>query len=84
MKCKPSKCKDLVFREKRLTDVFIVMIWNIPECSELTVSGLNFQQDCRFDKYVKGKLGNFNKCLYVIRSLPKEGCNQLEVDYLRK
>ena len=57
------------------------MISNIPQCSELTVLGLSFQQDCRFDKHVKGKLGKANKCLYVIRSLRKEGCNQFEVDY---
>ena len=60
------------------------MISNIPQCSELTVLGLSFQQDCRFDKHVKGKLGKANKCLYVIRSLRKEGCNQFEVDYLFK
>ena len=57
------------------------MILNIPQCSELAVLGLNFQQDCRFDKHVKSKLGKANKCLYVIRSLRKEGCNQFEVDY---
>ena len=84
MKCNPSKCKELVFRKKSHTDVHIDMISNIPQCSELTVLGLNFQQDCRFDKHVKSKLGKANKCLYVIRSLRKEGCNQFEVDYLFK
>ena len=84
MKCNPSKCKELVFRKKRHTDVHIDMISNIPQCSELTVLALTFQQDCRFDKHVKSKLGNANKCLYVIRSLRKEGCNQFEVDYLFK
>ena len=84
MKCNPSKCKELVFRKKSHTDVHTDMISNIPQCSELTVLGLNFQQDCRFDKHVKSKLGKANKCLYVIRSLRKEGCNQFEVDYLFK
>ena len=37
MKCNPSKCKELVFRKKRHTDVHIDMISNIPQCSELTV-----------------------------------------------
>ena len=49
--------------------------------SSLSVLGPSFQQDCKFDKYVKSKLGKANKCLYVIRSLRKEGCNQLEVDF---
>ena len=48
------------------------------------MSGLNFQQDCRFDKHVKSKLGKANKCLYVTRSLGKEGFSQLEADYLFK
>ena len=32
----------------------------------------------------KDKLTNANKCLYVKRSLRKEGCSQHEVDYLFK
>ena len=75
-----SKCKELVFRKKKHTNVYIDMTSNIQQCSELTVLELNFQQDCRFDKYVKSKLGKADKYLYVIRSLRKEGCNQLEVD----
>ena len=84
MKCNPNKCKELIFRKKRPTNVYIDMISNIPQCSELTVLGLNFQQDCRFDKHVKTKLDKANKCLYVIRSLRKEGCSPIEVDYLFK
>ena len=59
------------------------MTSNIPQCSEVTVLGLNFQQDCRFDKHVKSKLGKANKCLYVISRI-FAGCNQFEVDYLFK
>ena len=60
------------------------MILNIPQCSGLTVLGLNFQQDCRFVRHVKDNLAKANKCLYVVRSLRKEECSQLEVDYLFK
>ena len=54
----------------------------MPQCSGLSILGLNFQQDCTFDRHVKDNLAKANKCLYVMRSLRKEGCGQLEVDYL--
>ena len=54
MKCNTCKCKKVTY------------ISNIPLCSGLTVLELNFQQDCRYDKYVKDKLAKANKCLYVI------------------
>ena len=63
MKCNPIKSKELVFRKKRHTDVYIDTISNIPQCSELTVLELNFQQDCCLDKYVKSKLGKAEKSL---------------------
>ena len=34
--------------------------------------------------HVKCKIVKANKCLYVIRTLPKEGCTQVEVDHLFK
>ena len=57
------------------------MISKTPQCSGLTALGLNFQQDCWYDKHVEEKLAKANKCLYVIRPLWKEGCSPLEVDY---
>ena len=79
MKCNTCKSKKLVSRKKRHNNVY-KMISNIPLCSGLTVLELNFQQDCRYDKHVKDKLAKANKRLYVIRSLRRVGCSQLEVD----
>ena len=79
MKCNTCKSKKLVSRKRRHKNVY-KMISNIPLCSGLTVLELNFQQDCRYDKHVKDKLAKANKRLYVIRSLRRVGCSQLEVD----
>ena len=79
MKCNTCKSKKLVSRKRRHKNVY-KMISNIPLCSGLTVLELNFQQDCRYDKHVKDKLAEANKRLYVIRSLRRVGCSQLEVD----
>ena len=71
MNCNFSKCKDLVFRKKGHTDVQST-ISGIPQCTELNI----FQPNCRFDIHVTSKLVKTNKCLYVIRTLRKEGCTQ--------
>ena len=68
MKCNPLKSKDRVFRKKRHKDVYN-MISNIPQCSGLTVLGLNFRQDGRYDKHGKDKLAEADNCLNVIRFL---------------
>ena len=60
------------------------MISNIPQCSSLTVLGLNFQQDCRYDKHGIDKLAEADKCLNVIRFLRKEGRSQVDVNYFSK
>ena len=83
MNCNSSKCKELVFRKKGHTDVYST-ISGIPQCTELKIVGLTFQTNCRFDIHVKSKLVKANKCLYVIRTLRKEGCMQVEVDHLFK
>ena len=43
-----------------------------------------FQEDSRFVDNVKEKLTKANKGFYVLRSLRKEGCSQLEIDHLFK
>ena len=83
MNCNSSKCKELVFRKKGHTDVYST-ISGIPQCTELKIVGLTFQPNCRFDIHVKSKLVKANKCLYVIRTLRKEGCTQVEVEHLFK
>ena len=85
MKCNPWECKHRVFRnsKKRHWDVYDINS-NIPQCSGLTVLGLNFQQDCRYDKHGKDKLAEAHKCLNVIRFLRKEGRSQFGVNYFFK
>ena len=72
-----------VFFEKGHTDVYST-ISGIPQSTELQIVGHPFQPNCRFDIHVKSKLVKANKCHYVIRSLRKEGCTQVEVDHLFK
>ena len=64
--------------------MFIVLSVEYPSATELKIVGLAFQPNCRFDIHVKSKLVKANKCLYVIRTLRKEGCTQVEVDHLFK
>ena len=41
-----------------------------------------FQGNCKYSKHVRAKLIKANKCLFVLRSLRKEGFSQGEVDRL--
>ena len=50
---------------------------------------MTLQRDCKFSKHIKIKqtlnieyLIESNKCLYIIRSLRKEGYTQEEIDHL--
>ena len=49
-----------------------------------TLLGVTLQNDCKFSSHVKGKLREANKCLYILRSLRKNGYTQLEIDHLFK
>ena len=40
------------------------------------------QDNCRFDCHVHVKLIKANKCLFILRSLRKEGYSQAELDHL--
>ena len=48
----------------------------------IEILGVTFQTNSKFTKHVANKLKEANKCLYVIRSLWKEGCTQKEIDHL--
>ena len=56
----------------------------IPQCNELPILGITFQDILKFTSHVRGKLVKANKCLYVIRTLRAEGYSQCEIDYLFK
>ena len=55
-------------------------IGNIEQAEFLMLLGVTFQGNGRFTEHIKRKLFEANKCLYVLRSLRKEGYNQVEID----
>ena len=59
-----------------------ISMGNIEQAEFLVLLGVTFQGNGRFTEHVKRKLFEANKCLYVLRSLRKEGYNQLEIDHL--
>ena len=77
----PSKCKEIIFRKKGCIHD-IVEVNNIPQCTELPILGVTFQENCKYSEHVRAKLIKANKCLFVLRSLRKEGFSQGEVDHL--
>ena len=48
----------------------------------LSILGVSFQEDCQFTIHVRNKLIKANKCLFILRSLRKEGYTRSELDYL--
>ncbi|XP_068735680.1 uncharacterized protein [Montipora capricornis] len=79
MVCNPVKCKELVFRKSNYNDN-IAQIHNIQQCNELLLLGVTFQSNCKYNLHVKSKLLKANKCLFILRSLRKEGMCQEGVD----
>ena len=79
MKCNFSKCKEMVFRKKGY-NIVLDTVQNIPQHPELCISGVKFQENCRFSIHVKNKLAAANKCLYILRTLRKEGYCQAGLD----
>ena len=55
---------------------------NIPQCAELSILGVTFQQNCKYSSHVRAKVTKANKSLFVLGSLRKEGMSQEEVDHL--
>ena len=49
---------------------------------KLPILGCTFQENCKYSEHVHAKLIKANKCPFVLRSLPKEGFSQVEVDCL--
>ena len=43
---------------------------------------MHLQENCKYSEHVRAKLIKANKCLFVLRSLRKEGFSQVEVDHL--
>ena len=47
MSLKPSKCKELIFRKRGFTQ-FFPPVHNIPQCTELTIPGVTFEENCKY------------------------------------
>ena len=77
----PPKCKEIIFRKKGFIQD-IAQVNNIPQSTELPILGVTFQENCKYSEHVRAKLIKANKCLFVLRSLRKEGFSQGEVDHL--
>ena len=75
MLCNPSKCKEVTVLKKCNYELY-PPIFGIPSCTYVSILGVTFQSDC------KNKLVKANECLYVLRSLRKEGYKQAEIDFL--
>ena len=56
----------------------------IEQSDSFTLLGVALQNDRKFSSHVKGKLRQANKCLYILRSLRKDGYTQVEIDHLFK
>ena len=52
------------------------LLSNLHSCSSISILGVTIQNNCKFSLHVKAKLHELNKCLFIIRSLPKEGYTQ--------
>ena len=60
MACNPKKCNELILCKMVAHDIDPVL-------------GVTLQSNHRFNEHNKVKLLEANKCVYVIRRLPKEG-----------
>ena len=83
MSCNTSKCKELCMAKKGVTPNFPPLC-GIEQSDSFTLLGVTLKNDCKFTSHVKGKLRKANKCLYILRSLRKDGYTQVEIDHLFK
>ena len=83
MSCNTSKCKELCMAKKGVTPNFPPLC-GIEQSDSFTLLGVTLQNDCKFSSHVKGKLRKANKCLYILRSLRKDGYAEVEIDHLFK
>ena len=81
MSCNTRKCKELCMAKKGATPNFLPLC-GIEQSDSFTLLGFTSQTDCKFSSQVKGKLREANKCLYILRSLRKNGYTQVEIRLL--
>ena len=83
MSCNTSKYKELRMAKKSVTPNFSPLC-GIEQSDSLTLLGDTLQNDCKFSSHVKEKLREADNCLYIFRSLGKDGKTQVEIDHLFK
>ena len=76
MQCNLKQCKELC------TNCSNSQIDHITQVDSLKILGVTFQSNCRFTEHIRSNLVEANRCLFVIRSLRKEGYNQADIDHL--
>jgi len=81
MLCNLSKLKEVTILKKGSHELY-PPIFGIPSCTYVSILGVTFQSNCKFNAHVKNKLVKANRYLYVLRSLCKEGHKQAEIDFL--
>ena len=74
-----SKFKELILPKKGNLAVY-PMLYNIKQYTTIPILGITMRGNCKFSEHVKTKLFEENKCLFIIRSLRKEGYTQEKVD----
>ena len=55
---------------------------NIKQVSSLKILGITFQNNSRFNEHTRNKMLEANRCLYLLRSVRKEGYSQTDIDHL--
>ena len=68
MICNPSKCKEIIFRKKGFIQDIAQVNTCIPQCTELPISGVTFQENCKYSGHVRAKLTN---AVFTLKRLPK-------------
>ena len=70
MSCNLNRCNELKLCKKVAHDIDPVN--SIKQVSSLTVLGVTLQSNHRFNKHIKARLQEANKCLYVIRYVRRD------------
>ena len=65
MICNPSKCKEIIFRKKGFIQD-IAQVNNIPQCTELPILGVTFQENCKYSEHVRAKLIKANTVIVSV------------------
>ena len=76
-----TKIKELLLHKRGNSTVYPVL-HNIKQYSSISILGVTIQSNCKFSLYVKARLYEANKCLFIIRSLRKEGYTPGEIYHL--